>query len=141
MTEQMGFDDPKNIRLDEFISTMAAASGYQKNQPKEPWNTTFGLDHDPKQDFQRNPVTGLFDDQQMIDALTASMDDPISNFGPRNIPKCLRPVEIMGIMQARKWQVGTLNDFREFFSMPRHQTFESVTGNVDVQNALRDLYE
>jgi hypothetical protein len=93
------------------------------------------------QNFVRNPITKLFDDGQMLNALTQAMDEPISNFGPRNVPKCLKPVEILGIMQARKWGVGTLNDFRDFFRLPRHATFESVTKNVDIQNALRDLYE
>jgi hypothetical protein len=139
--DKLHFDDPKSIPLDKFISTMAAATGYSNAYKVEPWEITFGLDHKPELNFQRNPVTGLFDDQQMMGALTSAMDDPISNFGPRNIPQCLKPVEIMGIMQARKWEVGTLNDFREFFGMPRHETFESVTGNAEIQNALRDLYD
>ena len=44
-------------------------------------------------------------------------------------------------MQARKWEIGTLNDFRDFFGMKRHASFESITPNEQVQNALRDLYE
>ncbi|GKT61021.1 LOW QUALITY PROTEIN: PSI-producing oxygenase C [Colletotrichum tofieldiae] len=91
--------------------------------------------------FARNEITNLFDDQQMLNELTAAMDEPLSNFGPRNVPKCLKPVEMMGIMQARKWEVGTLNDFRRFFKLPVHTTFESVSANPDIQNALRDLYE
>ncbi|KAF5985757.1 linoleate diol synthase [Fusarium coicis] len=91
--------------------------------------------------FTRNPITNLFDDSQMLKELTSAMDDPISNFGPRNVPKCLKSVEIMGILQARRWECGTLNDFRDFFGLPRHQSFESVTKNVEIQNALRDLYE
>jgi hypothetical protein len=91
--------------------------------------------------FTRNPITNLFDDHLMLEELTAAMDEPISNFGPRNVPKCLKPVEIMGILQARKWEIGTLNDFRDFFGLPRHATFEDVTKNVVIQNALRDLYE
>lgn len=91
--------------------------------------------------FKRNSITNLFDDSQMLDALTSAMDDPISNFGPRNVPKCLKAVEIMGILQARRWGTGTLNDFRDFFGLPRHATFESVTKNAEIQNALRDLYE
>ncbi|KAF4452113.1 hypothetical protein F53441_5046 [Fusarium austroafricanum] len=91
--------------------------------------------------FTRNAVTNLFDDEAMLDELTKAMDDPISNFGPRNVPKCLKPVEIMGILQARKWECGTLNDFRDFFNLPRHESFESVTKNQEIQNALRDLYE
>jgi hypothetical protein len=91
--------------------------------------------------FTRNPITNLFDDNQMLKELTSAMDDPISNFGPRNVPKCLKSVEIMGILQARRWECGTLNDFRDFFGLPRHQSFESVTKNAEIQNALRDLYE
>ena len=143
MTESFKFADPKNVPLDQFISAMAKAAGYSEANKAEPCDITFGLKNKlkPEANFRRNPVTGLFDDQQMVNALTSAMDDPISNFGPRNIPKCLRSVEIMGIMQARKWEVGTLNDFREFFHMPRHETFESVTGNIEIQNALRDLYD
>ncbi len=140
MIQKLGLTQPKHVPLPEFIGAMAKAAGYTKSSP-EPCDITFGLEHDDKVNFQRDPVTGLFDDQKMIDALTSAMDDPISNFGPRNIPQCLKSVEIMGIMQARKWEVGTLNDFREFFQMARHETFESVTGNVEIQNALRDLYE
>lgn len=91
--------------------------------------------------FGRDPVTNLFNDQEMLKELTSAMDDPISNFGPRNVPRSLKAVEIMGILQARKWEVGTLNDFREFFGLVRHETFESVTQNVEIQDALRDLYE
>ena len=47
----------------------------------------------------------------------------------------------MGILQARKGEIGRLNDVRDFFGMKRHETFESITGDVDVQDALRDLYE
>lgn len=64
-----------------------------------------------------------------------------ANYGPTNVPRSLKAVEVLGIIQARKWGVGTLNDFREFFGMKRHESFESISGCVEVQNALRDLYE
>ena len=66
----------------------------------------------------------------------------------------------MGILQARKWYVsvvahqavitdepvphrecGTLNDFRDFFQLKRHETFQSIAADKDVQEALRDLYD
>lgn len=34
-----------------------------------------------------------------------------------------------------------MNDFRDFFNMPRHKDFASISENVEVQNALRDLYD
>lgn len=142
MREVMKIGEPSEITLEQFLDVMKIANS--KSIPRrEPCDVTFGLPSGTSQEvcFDRHEVTRLFDDQKMINALTAAMDEPISNFGPRNIPKCLRPVEIMGIMQSRQWSTGTLNDFREFFGMHRHTSFESVSKNVDIQNALRDLYE
>lgn len=157
MEKKLKFENPRDTPLPVFLQKMAAIKKYQEAQkeagidPDEPWEVTFGIPDstDPNnptppaesKEFKRNAFTNLFDDKAMVEALISSMDDPISNFGPRNTPKCLKAVEIMGILQARKWEVGTLNDFREFFGMYRHETFESVTKNVEIQNALRDLYE
>ena len=38
-------------------------------------------------------------------------------------------------------EIGTLNDFRDFFGLKRHKTFEEISKNTEVQNALRDLYD
>ena len=152
---QLNIDDPSNVSLPVFlakmadIKTKAAKDKAAGIKAPEPWEMTFGIpdasgnktSENTSKHFERNKITGLFDDGEMVKTLTSAMDDPISNFGPRNTPKCLKPVEIMGILQARKWEAGTLNDFRDFFGMERHQTFESVTKNTDIQNALRDLYE
>ncbi|KAK7915329.1 hypothetical protein PG985_013032 [Apiospora marii] len=159
MEKEMGFKDPKNTSLPGFLGQMAkikqdGARNLERGKvPPKPWEVTFGISdasappapaenggtpkasidcagatqHSKK--FTRNAITNLFDDCQMLEELTSAMDDPISNFGPRNVPKCLKAVEIMGIQQARKWETGTLNDFRDFFGMPRHKTFESVTKN------------
>ncbi|KAM0355122.1 hypothetical protein ACHAPU_000982 [Fusarium lateritium] len=137
--------DPKKLNLPQFMQLMGMAQAKAKlKKPLEPWQQEFGL-REPGNSrfkpFKRNEFTGLFDDQSMVDELTSAMDDPIANFGPLNVPKCLRAVEVLGIMQARKWEIGTLNDFRDFFGMKRHPTFESITPNEKVQNALRDLYE
>lgn len=45
------------------------------------------------------------------------------------------------MMQARKWNLATLNEFRDFFGLARHQTFESINSDPEVANALRHLYE
>ncbi|KAK3989229.1 heme peroxidase-domain-containing protein [Cladorrhinum sp. PSN332] len=134
--------NPKDLNLRQFISLMGTSKAYGSIQAPTPvWEQEFGLKHDEKRSFKRDKITGLFDDQQMVSQLLESMDDPISNFGPKNVPQCLKAVEIMGILQARKWGVGTLNDFREFFGMKRHTSFESISGNPAVQSALCDLYE
>ena len=38
-------------------------------------------------------------------------------------------------------EIGTLNDFRDFFGLKRHETFEEISKNADVANELRDLYD
>ncbi|KAK4657665.1 hypothetical protein QC762_0030400 [Podospora pseudocomata] len=141
---------PKNMTLPEFVNLMQK-SKEARGKAQEPelpvWEREFGLREDNERNpagkkvFKRNSLTGLFDDQEMVDELLDSMDDPIANFGPNNVPRCLRAVEIMGIHQARKWGVGTLNDFREFFGLKRHDTFESICKSPAVQKALCDLYE
>lgn len=141
--------EPSKSSLQEFLAAMGRVTAekkarkekYPEEQDPEPWEVTFGIPGDPSRHYERNKVTNLFDDAKLIDALTSAMDDPISNFGPRNVPRSLKAVEMMGITQARRWETGTLNDFREFFGMKRHATFESMTKNVEIQNAMRELYE
>lgn len=143
MKQELHIENPNELTLEQFIKATSKKKELEKTRDhqEEPWERGFGIPNEPGLNFVRSDITKLFNDQDMINALTKAMDDPISNFGPRNVPKCLKPVEIMGIVQARKWEVGTLNDFRDFFGMPRHETFESVTKNAEIQNALRDLYE
>lgn len=38
-------------------------------------------------------------------------------------------------------QIGTLNDFRDFFGLGKHESFEEISKNVEIQDALRDLYD
>lgn len=130
--------DPKSLSLMQFAALAGELAAESK---KDPWLQEFGLKDDPLQSFKRNTITGLFDDKMMINQLCKSMDDPISQFGPRNVPRCLKNVEVMGILQARKWEIGTLNDFRDFFGLGRHETFEKISKNPKIQDALRDLYD
>ncbi|KAL9028738.1 MAG: hypothetical protein Q9180_007121, partial [Flavoplaca navasiana] len=130
--------DPNSLSMMQFFALSKAMA---QDTKAEPWLREFGLKNSETQDFRRNTLTGLFDDQQMVNQLQVSMDDPISQFGPRNVPLSLKNVEIMGILQARKWEIGTLNDFRDFFGLERHETFEDISKNLDIQNALRELYD
>ena len=134
--------DPKSMTLQEFYYAMQCSARDAVGKAiVEPCDVEFGLQTEGDMKFARNEFTRLFDDQKMVDELVSSMKEPISNFGPQNVPRCLKAVEILGILQGRKWEVGTLNDFREFFGMPRHKTFDSIAKDPSVQNALRDLYD
>lgn len=73
------------------------------------------------------------------------------------VPKALRVVEILGICQARKWydigliassyiltlsrRTASLNEFRDFFGLKRHDTFEEINPDPEIAGILRDLYD
>ena len=65
-------------------------------------------------------------------------------------------MEILGILQARKWyvylashephtdrrrEVASLNEFRQFFGLKTHDSFESINPNPEISDLLRKLYD
>ncbi|KAN0083249.1 hem peroxidase [Elaphomyces granulatus] len=86
-------------------------------------------------------ANGTFRDDDLVKILTEAVEEVAGAFGARNVPKALRSVEILGIQQARKWNCGSLNEFRKFFGLKPHETFEEVNSDPDVANQLRHLYE
>jgi hypothetical protein len=57
------------------------------------------------------------------------------------IPIALRAVTMMGIEQSRYWNTASLNEFRHFFGLIKHNTFEHVNSNKTMQKNLLQLYE
>ena len=53
----------------------------------------------------------------------------------------MKAIEILGMKQARSWEVGSLNEFRKFFGLKEHKTFEDINSDKHVANQLRSLYE
>lgn len=107
---------------------------YEKNViPKNPSEREFG-------GLKRDSATGKFKDEDLVRVLKESMDDPACVFGARTVPKVLRTIEILGIEQARKWQVASLNEFREFFGLKRHETFKDINSDPDIAGILEKLY-
>lgn len=43
-------------------------------------------------------------------------------------------------MQARKWNVASLNEFRGFFNLKRYATFEEMNPDPYVASTLKKLY-
>lgn len=83
---------------------------------------------------------GTFKDEDLVRVLKDAMEDPAGCFGARMVPKALKIVEILGINQARKWQVGSLNEFREFFGLKTYKKFSEINSNPDIANLLEKLY-
>ncbi|KAB8235692.1 peroxidase/cytochrome P450 family protein [Aspergillus alliaceus] len=102
------------------------------------------LPKDPsKREFAslKRQANGKFRDEDLVDILTRAIEEVSGSFGARNVPKVLRSVEILGIEQARKWNVGSLNEFRKFFDLKPYQSFEEINSDPEVADQLRHLYE
>lgn len=89
--------------------------------------------------YKRN-ARGAFEDSDLITVLADATEDVACAFGPRNVPVIMRLIDIMGIKQARKWRVATLNEFRKFFKLEPHQHFSDITKDKDVARSLETLY-
>ena len=45
------------------------------------------------------------------------------------------------MLQSRKWGLVTLNEFRKFFGLKPHETFEEINSDPEVASSLRHLYD
>ncbi|KAK0625776.1 linoleate diol synthase [Immersiella caudata] len=109
-----------------------ALLAFEQRTPKDPSVRTFG-------GLQRQE-NGRFKDEDLARILKEAMEDPAGIFGARTIPKVLKIVEVLGIKQARKWQVASLNEFRDFFGLKRHDTFSDINSDPEIAGLLEKLY-
>ncbi|KAJ7278558.1 heme peroxidase [Mycena rebaudengoi] len=90
--------------------------------------------------LERGP-DGKFSDDDIARVLLDATESPAGAFGARNTPPSLRVIEIMGIMQARKWGVCTMNEFREYLGLKRFDDFEEWNPDPEIASAARRLYQ
>ena len=122
--------DPAQIPLTELLQTLGK------------WEA--GLSADPLERPFANLKRGKDDklnDDVLVEILRESIDDVAGAFGANKVPAILRSVEILGIKQARSWNLATLNEFRSFFGLAKHDTFESINSDQNVADQLKHLYE
>lgn len=62
------------------------------------------------------------------------------SFGTHHVPQVLRVLEKEAIMQAREWNVASLNEFRAFFNLKALTTFEAINPDKTVAATLAQLY-
>ena len=99
------------------------------------------LDKDPQKrpfaHLQRG-ADGKFSDDDLVKIMTEAIEDPAGAFGANNIPMALKAVDILGMQQARKWNLGTFNEFRKFFGLKPHATFEDFNSGThhSFENAM-----
>lgn len=89
----------------------------------------------------KRQADGSFNDDDLVKILTTSIEDVAGSYGANRVPNILRSVEILGIIQARTWNMASLNEFREFAGLTRHATFEDINPDPEVVKKLKDLYD
>ncbi|KAK2043180.1 linoleate diol synthase [Colletotrichum somersetense] len=83
---------------------------------------------------------GCFREEDLVTIFKESVEDVAGSYGANRIPEIMKPIELMGIMNARKWNVCTLNELREKFGLTPHSTFEDINPDPEVVKKLRYLY-
>ena len=120
----------------ESMSTpelMRALGQFARTIPEDPAERTFG-------GFVRGE-DGKFDDDDLVECITSAIEDPAGAFGARNVPRVMKPVEVLGILQGRRWNVAGLNEFRKQFGLKPYEKFEDINPDEDVAASLRALYQ
>lgn len=122
--------DPHTASHTDVLGALAA---WQAAMPSEPEARMF-------ENLKRLP-DGTFSDDDLVNILTGSIDDVAGSFGANRVPRCMKSVEVLGILQARGWDLGTLNEFREFVGLAKHATFEDINPDPEVAAKLKQLYD
>jgi linoleate 8R-lipoxygenase / 9,12-octadecadienoate 8-hydroperoxide 8R-isomerase len=94
----------------------------------------------PFADLRRTP-DGSFEDEDLAAIFTAGVEDVAGAFGARHVPEILKDIDVLGIIQSRAWNLASLNEFRKYFNLEPHKTFEDINPDPEVADALRHLYE
>ncbi|KAF4618994.1 hypothetical protein G7Y89_g14852 [Cudoniella acicularis] len=125
-------------RLDKLLDQLSpiklwqGLARWEASVPTKPSKREFG--------GIKRGADGKFSDADLVKIFKESTKDPAGSFGARTTPKALRIIEIMGILQARKWQVASLNEFRDFFGLKAHKTMEEINPGPEIADLLRKLY-
>lgn len=122
--------DSTKVDVEEFIHAMRQ---WEESLPQYPSERSFAR-------LQRTSE-GKYNDDDLAAIFTESVEDCAGAFGANQVPIVLRAVEIMGIQQARSWNLASLNEFRRHFNLAPHKTFEDINPDPLVAEKLKVLYD
>ncbi|KAJ5160844.1 Psi-producing oxygenase A [Penicillium canariense] len=122
--------DPNNITLQQFTRGLGK---WEATLPEDPFERPFAK-------LQRQ-ADGRYDDDDLVKIFEESVEDVAGAYGASNVPTVFRTIEVLGIKQARSWNMATLNEFRSFFNLQPYQTFEEINSDPYIADQLRHLYD
>ncbi|KAK4235700.1 Psi-producing oxygenase A [Achaetomium macrosporum] len=121
--------DPDSMPVQDFVHGIRE---WVKGLPDEPEKWTFG-------GLERTS-DGSFRDDEIVGLIQAGTESIAGAFGVRNIPRVLKSVEMLGILQGREWGLATLNEFRAFFKLQPYSSFAEVNPDPSIAETLEALY-
>ncbi|KAJ5815526.1 hypothetical protein N7474_007303, partial [Penicillium riverlandense] len=121
---------PSQITLQEFTRGLGQWEAKLSADPQER----------PFANLQRQ-ADGSFDDNDLVKIFKEGVEDVAGAFGACNVPEVFKTVEVLGIKQARAWNLATLNEFRAFFDLKTYQTFEEINPDPYIAGQLRRFYD
>ena len=122
--------DPNDVSLQSFLQGLAR---WEETLPDDPQQRSFAHLH-------RN-ADGSFGDDDLVSIFADSVEDVAGAFGASQVPTVLKSVEVLGIKQARSWNLATLNEFRGFFNLDRYTSFEEINSDPYIAGQLKRFYD
>lgn len=125
------FGEQQHATLSDFLMALRK---WAAQLPSDPQKRPFA-------NLERIPELGQkYSDESLAEIWTASVKDVAGRFGANHVPEILRDVEILGIIQARSWNLASLNEFRSYFKLQPYKKFEDINPDPAVVEQLRNLY-
>ena len=119
------------VTVDDFYA--AAGRIFSGQQPEARQRVFGGI---------KRQADGTFSDDDLAGILHDSTEKVAGAYRARGTPAALRVIEIMGMDQARRWGVCSMNEFRKFLGLKQFDSFEEWAGkaNPEIAAAARQLY-
>ncbi|KAF3035370.1 hypothetical protein E8E11_005370 [Didymella keratinophila] len=123
-----------NVRVENMTAQdmLLAMRQFAARQPSNPGGRTLA-------GLQRHNGDS-FEDADLVQVLTDTTEVVAASFGPRQVPIVLKVIEIMGIQQARAWEVASFHEVRRYFGLPAHNSFADITSDPEIAKCLETLY-
>lgn len=122
-----------NYGVMDMQTLIMAVKKFEMTVPEDPGERSFS-------GLQRG-ADGKFNDDELVDAMCTAIEQPGGAFGARNVPRIMKPVEMLGIIRGRRWNLAGLNEFRKHFGLKAYETFEDINSDPEVAGQLRNLYQ
>lgn len=126
----LGDTNPESVPMHELLAKL---NQWEQGIDKDPMKRCFkGMSRDEQ---------GKVSDDDLVEIISSGIEDQANSFGARMIPKIMRSIDVLGMKQARSWNLASLNEFRQHFGLKKYTKFDQINPDPHVSEQLKRLYE